>query len=163
MNGAKTIVVGGPIFILLIAIMAIFILPASDVKPVDFTNGVHADDILEDPDVKYILSSSIFEDVRTDITHSAERHPGDQELRDKCLNGGGNPVLGMMNPHTGHCVEIIETSAKEGGSVVKRWLVRVVKQVDGLYQEVTAFTDDWEAIYEVEDYLVGGGYMVIWP
>ena len=160
----KTLALSG-IGIVVIAVLALLLLPASmpDVPTVDFTNTVHRDDILMDKDVQFILKSSLFEDVQTSISHSAERHPGDQDLKNQCLNGGGNPVLGMINPDTGHCVEVLETTTEEGGRTVKKWLVRVVKQIDGIYNELTAFTDEWATLSEVEIYLNEGGYMQMWP
>ena len=119
--------------------------------------------IMNDPDVKYILNSSIFTDVSESVSHSAERHASDQDLKNKCLNGDGNPVLGMINPDTKHCVEVISSTAEEEGHRVERFLVRVVKQIDGAYHEITAFTDEWSDLYAVEKYLNEVGYMQIWP
>lgn len=148
----------------MIAIVAVAMphIELADVQASDFGSKVYADDILQDPDVKHILMSSLFEDVQTSISHSDTRHPGDQELRDKCLNGDGTPVLGMINPNNNHCVEVIETTIEEGGRSVRKFLVRVVKQIDGLYNEITAFTDEWDEVYQVEDYLVRRGYMHMW-
>lgn len=156
----RTIVCVPIALLLVLAVVSIMLQSAPAVSNISFSKTYNADDILSDPTVKHILASSLFTDVRTDISHSEERHPGDQALKDKCLNGGGNPVMGMFNPDTKHCIEIIETA---DGNGVKKWLVRVVKQVDGMYQEITAFTDEWASLSQVEQYLVNGGYMYLWP
>lgn len=151
------------IFILMVIAFAAVVLPKADVTSVTFMQYDHSDDILRDPDVDYILHSSLFEGVEISISHSASHHPDDQELRDRCLNGKGAPVLGMIHPDTKHCVEIIHTEVKEGGRVIDRFLVRVVKQVDGIYNEITAFSDEWVNIQQIENYLNAGGYMHLWP
>ena len=123
----------------------------------------HGPSIMDDPDIQTILRSSLFEGVSEETSHSAERHAGDQDLKDECLGDNGTPVIGMINPETKHCVEIIQTNVEEGGHVIERFLVRVVKQIDGAYHEITAFTDEWANIQQVENYLNGVGYMQIWP
>lgn len=151
----------GLILFMMIAV-AVIIIPQCKDTSVDFA-GYYAYDMLKDKDVDYILHSSLFEGVNTSTSHSASKHPNDQELKDKCLNGDGAPVLGMINPDTKHCVEVIKTDVEEGGRAIERFLVRVVKQVDGVYNEITAFTDEWESIGQVENYLNEGGYMHLWP
>jgi len=151
------------IFILMVIAVAAIILPKASETSVTFMQYDHSDDILRDPDVDYILKSSLFEDVQTSISHSASKHPKDQELKNRCLSDKGTPVLGMVNPQTKHCVEIIQTEVKEGGHTIQRFLVRVVKQVDGIYNEITAFSDEWVDIRQVENYLNEVGYMQMWP
>lgn len=152
------------IFILMVIACAVIVLPKmTDTSIAKSIQYDHSYDILNDPDVAYIMQSSLFEGVETSTSHSASKHPSDQELKDKCLNGSGTPVLGMFNPNTKHCVEVIQTEVEEGGHIIQRFLVRVVKQVDGIYNEITAFSDEWVDIRQVENYLNEVGYMQMWP
>lgn len=151
------------IFILMVVAVAVIMLPKATATSITFMQYDHSYDMLRDPDVDYILRSSLFEGVNTSTSHSAQRHPSDQELKDKCLGDNGTPVLGMFNPDTKHCVEVVSTTVEEGGHVIERFLVRVVKQVDGVYNEITAFTDEWVNVQQVENYLNAGGYMHLWP
>ena len=72
-------------------------------------------------------------------------------------------MLAMINPKTNHCVEVMKTTVQEGKYQVDKFLVRVIKQAKEGYFEITAFSDEWEYLYEVEQYLVDGGYMQIFP
>jgi hypothetical protein len=108
------------------------------------------------------VSKSVFADVGTDMSHAASSHPEDMGTYKKCMEDG-NPIMAFEDPATKHCIEILETEVEEAGKSTKQWVVRVVKQVDGKWQEITAFCDSWACVDDIEMYLNQGGYMKIWP
>lgn len=118
--------------------------------------------LVDDYMLSSLISWSIFHDVDVSTSHSSIRHADDQEIYKKCM-GDGNVMMGFVNPRTNHCVEVFETTVEEGGRSVKKWLVRIIGQTKEKFYEITAFSDDWEALWEVEEYLIDGGYMQIWP
>jgi hypothetical protein len=102
------------------------------------------------------VALSVFHDVRTNITHAETRHGSDaQQVRD-CLENGSGTIMAFANPKTGHCVEI--TQLPDG-----RFGVRVIQEIDGWFEEITAFVDDAADLGQLEWYLNGQGYMVMWP
>lgn len=151
------------IVMLMLAAMALVVMAQMPSTSIVFMEYDHTPTLMDDPDVQFILRSSIFEGVSENISHSADRHAGDQDLKNKCLGDEGTPIMMMVNPETKHCVEVVETTVEEGGRSIQKFLVRVVKQIDGVYHEITAFTDGWTDIRQVENYLNGVGYMHIWP
>lgn len=150
-----------PLTVLLIAAVVVLVPMQSDVSVIDFDgyyNDAGSYDILKDPELAGLLSLSVFADVDVTTSHAAERHADDMALYNKC-NDGGNAVMMLVDPDNDHCVEVLEASV-DGK---ERWLVRVVKQVNGRWREITAFSDEWATVCEVEEYLVNGGYMYVWP
>ena len=154
-----------PVFILsfLVSIIAFAFLslPKSQIQPIDFGRGQQGQySFYTDFELSDLMSLSIFADVGTEISHASTKHADDMDLYNKCTGEGGQAVMGFVNPDTNHCVEILEAEV-EG---VKKWIVRVVKDVDGKWQELTAFSDNWGSVAEVEKYLVeNSGYMYMWP
>lgn len=90
-------------------------------------------------------------DVRTDISHGVEKHGSDALQTRKCLDENG-PMLTMRNLITGRWAEVCQLPDGRFG-------VRISEQIDGLFQEITAFAgDNWDEIWEVERYLWNQGY-----
>lgn len=160
--------VAGFSFIFLIIAVGVIGLISPEIQEVniDFQNyygEAGAYDPFADPEIQDLLSLSIFADVDTvTVSHAATKHADDTDIYQKCMQDG-NTIMGFIDPTNNHCVEVMETSVEEGGHSVKQWLVRVVKQVEGRWCEITAFSDEWEAVNEVEDYLIRQGYMYMWP
>ena len=94
--------------------------------------------------------SSMFHGVGTSYSHAESKHPGVTECRQ-----GGDVMSVWENPDTGHCAEIIQSDDET-------FVVRIVKQIDGLWEEITALVDDAYEYAGVEEYMIRGGYMEIW-
>lgn len=118
--------------------------------------------IASDPAYQELLSLTVFEDVDLSISHAGSKHADDRPVYDECMNSG-NTILAFEDPSTKHCIEVMSTVVEESGHMVERFLLRVVKKVNGRFYELTAFSEEWESLYEVEKYLCNGGYMQIWP
>lgn len=159
----KVLTFSGLGFVLLVlAIAAVGTLPSIDaVHPIDFAYQP-VKPVLDDPVFQEILSLSIFADVDLTISHAGTKHAGDMPLYQKCLNDN-NVILGFMNPDNKHCIEVFSTTVEENGHTVERFVVRVVKKTKDKFYEITAFTDEWESLYDLELYLNNGGYMQIYP
>jgi len=162
----RTLTFTGIGFITLLLVVILFVPGIADVN-VDFQNyygtaGMTPQEtIASDPAYQDILSLSIFHDVDTTISHASSRHGDDQSLYKKCM-GDGNTLMGFINPDNNHCVEVMSSEVTEGGNRVERFIVRVVKNINGKYYEITAFSDEWATFAEVEEYLINGGYMQMW-
>ena len=164
---AKRMIVIFPVILVLLAGWALFVSPASDIPPIDFEGYYRDAEIAYNPyrdqELSDLLSLSIFADLdNVTISHAAEKHGEDMPLYEKC-NSGNNAIMGFVNPFSTHCVEVLEAEVEEGGRTMKQWLVRVVKQANGKWCEITAFSDEWASVAEVEDYLIRQGYMYMWP
>ena len=159
----RVLTFGGLGFVLLfLAIAIVGMLPNIDIiHPVDFAYQP-VKSVLDDPVFQEILSLSIFADVDLTISHAESKHAGDMPLYKKCMDDS-NVILGFMNPDNKHCVEVFSTIVEEEGHSVERFVVRVVKKTKDKFYEITAFTDEWESLYDLELYLNNGGYMQIYP
>jgi len=164
----RTLTFTGIGFIIILVVCATLITPGvTNGINIDFQNyygtaGMTSQEIIaSDPAYQEILSLSIFHDVSTEISHASSRHGDDQSLYKQCMDGN-NTLMGFINPDNNHCVEVMSSIVNVGGNRVERFIVRVVKNINGRYYEITAFSDEWEYFYEVEQYLLDGGYMQMW-
>jgi len=159
----------GTAFIVLI-LSALFVFPSglSEVPTIDFgsyygTAGMTAQEtIASDPAYQELLSLSVFEDVDLSISHAGSKHADDKPVYDKCMESG-NVIMALEDPATKHCIEVISTIVEESGNMVERFILRVVKKVNGRFYEITAFSEEWESLHEVEKYFFNSNYMQIWP
>jgi len=155
----------GFLIIVALVFMSIPIYSQNNIS-IDFNSHYSAVDvdqvIASDSAYQEILSLSIFEDVDMTISHAASKHSDDQTIYKQCMDDG-NAIMGFINPKNNHCIEIMSTTIKENGRDIERFIVRVVKKTKDAFYEITAFTDEWESIREVEEYMISGGYMQIWP
>lgn len=95
-------------------------------------------------------------DVGKEMSHAVERHGlSDVERIHKCLDDNG-PTQTWFNPSTSHWAQVC--GLDETG---RSWGVQIVRQIDGLFEEVTAFPswDTW--LDDLERYLVNRGYMQV--
>lgn len=88
-------------------------------------------------------------------SHATEKHGQDGANASACIEKYGAELL-MVNPLTKHYAEC--TKLAEG-----RFAVRISKQINGEFHEITAFQHFVDFLYEVEDYLVNLGYMFMGP
>jgi hypothetical protein len=90
--------------------------------------------------------------VQKTISHGFERH-GDESTRvDKCLNDNGAFQV-YFNPSTGHYAEVCKIDTGTWG-----W--RISKQINGVFEKITAFMEDDYTLMDVENYMNSGGYML---
>lgn len=97
-----------------------------------------------------MMQASLFMDVGTTYSHAEQKHPGVKS----CMEG--NDVIQVWeNPFSGHCAEVIKIDDNN-------FVIRIVAKIKGRFEEITAFTDNVEGLWEVEEYLIDGSYMQIW-
>lgn len=154
--------------LILFALVFIFPINSPGTPIVDFNSYYNTagmtiqETINSDPAYQELLSLTVFEDVDLSISHAGSKHADDKPVYDKCMNSG-NVIMAFEDPSTKHCIEVMSTIVEESGSMVERFILRVIKKVNGRFYEITAFSEEWETLHEVEKYFFNSNYMQIWP
>jgi hypothetical protein len=134
---AKTLAPIGIIFVLIMVALLVC-LPRGDSLTVDFA-GYYADNTAADlfaAEHNRMLQASMFAEVGTTYSHAETKHPG----ATACMEGG-NVVQVYQNPFTNHCAEIYQVDEN-------RFVVRIIAKIKGKFEEITAFTNDVEGLWE---------------
>jgi hypothetical protein len=88
--------------------------------------------------------------VGVQYSHGVEKHGSDTLRTRKCLNDKGSQLT-MLHPKTGRFAEVCELELGIFG-------VRISEEIDGLFEELTAFSEEGE-LWDIEEYLIRRGYM----
>lgn len=90
--------------------------------------------------------------VKTSISHAVEKHGEEAVQVRNCLDSG-KAFQVWKNKSTKHLAEVCFIDQGE----FERWGIRISKQINGIFEEITAFIEEGD-IASVEEYLIRRGY-----
>lgn len=109
-----------------------------------------------------VMASALYGVRVSEVSHAVERHGAEAEVARRCVENGKNYQL-FVDPTTGHYAEtacIPEQELEELG-INRGWAYRIVKMVNGVWEELTAFVEEGHGVAEAENYMTNGGYMTM--